>query len=118
VVGDQKVFAGESSGLKNSSFHTRDVKQRCETKLSIQFKDGSEFNGWFKEGKSKIARITVAKGRKPIPPKTYKTMAQQLKLTTEQFDDFLECPIKLKEYLEILESQNLLPSQHKNKKKV
>jgi hypothetical protein len=113
MVAYQEIFAGEYPGLKNGNYHTQDVKHRCETKLGIQFKPGGEFNGWFKDNNIKVTRITIPKGRKPIPPKTYKSMARQLKLTTEEFDEFLDCPIKLPEYREILKGQNSLPSQQK-----
>jgi hypothetical protein len=44
----------------------------------------------------------VPKGRKSIPPKTYKTMADKLGLNISQFDDLLDCPIRLREYLQII----------------
>jgi len=95
--------------VKNNDFHTHDVKKTCEHKLDIHFRTGSEYNGWFKVHDLGIARITIPMGRKPIPRKTYQSMAKQLKLNVDQLDDLLECPIKMKEYLEILNSQNLLP---------
>lgn len=91
--------------MKNASFHTRDVKTICERKLGIEFRSGKEYNGWFILDNKKTARITVAKGRKPIPRKTYKSMAMQLKLLVNEFDDLLECPIDKEKYLEILRSK-------------
>jgi hypothetical protein len=91
--------------MKNANFHTKDVKAICEKKLNIEFRSGKEYNGWFILDNKKIARITVAKGRKPIPRKTYKSMAQQLKLLVNQFDDLLECPINKEKYVEILRSK-------------
>ena len=88
--------------MKNASFNTSDVKKCCENKLDIEFRQGKEFNGWFKLAGKKAARITIPKGRKPIPPKTYKSMAKQLKLTTSQFDDLLECPLDREDYNKIL----------------
>ncbi len=88
--------------MKNSKFHTRDVKRICENKLDIDFKNGKEFNGWFKLHGRKIKRITIPKGRKPIPPKTYKSMANQLGLNVDKFDDLLECPLKKDEYERIV----------------
>jgi len=97
--------------VKNSKFDTNYVKTICENKLNIKFRKGRHFTGWFVVGGTHIAPITVAMGRKPIPRKTYQTMARQLKLTAEQFDGLLECPIKMKEYMDILRKQNLLPEQ-------
>ena len=84
--------------MKNASFHTSDVKKCCEDKLDIEFRAGKEFNGWYYLDNKKAAKITIPKGKKPIPPKTYKSMARQLKLTSEQFDDLLECSIRSAEY--------------------
>jgi len=88
--------------LKNADFNTHDVRRCCENKLGITFRKGKEQNGWYwLEGKKRV-RITIPSGRKPIPPKTYKTMAQQLKLSVDQFDLLLECPLTEKEYRTIL----------------
>lgn len=88
--------------MKNAKFNTKDVKDVCEKKLHIEFRDGGEFNGWFWLDGKKAKRITVPKGRKPIPPKTYQSMARQLGLQVGQFDSLLECPLKLKEYKQII----------------
>lgn len=88
--------------MKNTSFHTSDVKRCCENKLGIEFRSGKEFNGWFVLRGRKHARITIPKGKKPIPSKTYKAMAIQLKLDVEQFDDLLDCPLTKEAYVKIL----------------
>ena len=93
--------------MKNTSFDTHKVKKCCESKLNIDFRQGKEFNGWYYLGDKKTARITVPKGRNPIPPKTYKSMAKQLKLNVEQFDELLECILMQDGYDKILrEPQN------------
>ena len=89
-------------------FHTNNVRSACEKKLDITFKSGKEFNGWYKFEDKKIARITIPKGHKPIPPKTYKSMACQLKMTVNEFDDFLECTLRHPQYIQILKSQNAI----------
>ena len=88
--------------MKNSSFNTNDIKKRCEKKLDIEFRKRKEFNGWYLLAGIKTVRITIPKGRKFIPPKTYKSMATQLKLTVSQFDDLLECPLSHDEYKKLL----------------
>ena len=90
--------------MLNSKFHTLDVKKVCEKKLHIHFKSGKEFNGWFILNNKKIKRITIPKGRKPIPPKTYKAMANQLGLNINDFDKLLECPLEKDEYERIITS--------------
>jgi len=87
--------------MKNTAFDTNDVKHCCENKLRVPFRGGKEFNGWVTINNKKFARITVPMGRKDIPPKTYKWMAKQLKLTTERFDELLECPLNWEQYVEI-----------------
>ncbi len=92
--------------MRNADFKTHKVKKCCENKLGIDFrKGGKEFNGWFILDKIKTARITVPKGKKFIPPKTYKSMATQLKLEVDQFDEFLECNLKIEGYKKILSKQ-------------
>ncbi len=88
--------------MQNAKYHTLDVKNVCERKLEIVFKKGKEFNGWFWLNRKRKKRITIPKGRKPIPPKTYKSMAVQLGLNTDQLDELLECPLTRDRYEEIL----------------
>ena len=89
--------------MKNTSFDSQRIKGCCERKLNIEFRNAKEFNGWYVLGEKKIARITVPKGRKFVHPKTYKTMATQLKLNVGQFDELLECPLDNEGYKKILE---------------
>ncbi len=91
--------------MQNTKHHTKDVKKICEKKLDINFRKGKEFNGWYVLNGKKTARITIPKGRKPIPEKTYKSMAKQLKLNLAQFDDLLDCPLSSQEYLKIVKAQ-------------
>ncbi len=83
-----------------------DVKKCCETKLSVHFRSGNEFNGWIEVDGHKAARITVPKGRKPIPRKTYQSMARQLKLTVKEFDDLLKCPLTSHQYEEMVKERS------------
>jgi hypothetical protein len=87
--------------MRNASFDTSHVKHCCEHKLRVTFKGGKEFNGWVIINNKKFARITVPMGKKFIPPMTYKSMATQLKITTQQFDNLLECPLGWEQYNEI-----------------
>jgi len=88
--------------MKSASFTTKDVKNCCENKLGIEFRGKKHFNGWYYLDNKKAARITVSMGKKGIPPKTYKTMAKQLNLNVEQFDELLECPLEKEGYDHIL----------------
>jgi hypothetical protein len=88
--------------MKRSAFDAHDIKKCCEKKLDISFRSGKEFNGWFSLDGIRTARITIPMGRKNIPPKTYKSMATQLKLNIQQFDDLLECPLDKDGYEKII----------------
>jgi hypothetical protein len=89
--------------LKNNLYNTFDVKRCCENKLRIKLRGKKELKGWFLVDEKKTARISVPTGRKFIPPKTYKSMATQLKLTVEQFDGLLECPLGYNDYVMLLQ---------------
>ena len=84
--------------MKNSVYNSYDVKLKCENKLSISFKSSKEYNGWYYYNGKKTARITVPMGKKFLPPKTYKSMATQLKLSVEEFDELLDCPLNKQKY--------------------
>lgn len=93
--------------MRAARYRSGDVKERCSRKLGIDFRAGGSGRsphdtGWYRLEGKKTARITVARGRKPIPPKTYRSMAGQLKLTVEEFDDLLDCPMGGAEYERII----------------
>jgi hypothetical protein len=88
--------------MNNSKYNTQDVRNRCEHKLDIEFRITKELNGWYKYDNKKICRVTVSKGRKALPPKTYQSIADQLKLSIDDFDRFMDCPLKKDEYDKIL----------------
>jgi hypothetical protein len=94
--------------MKNGKFNTNDVKRVCEGKLKIRFRERKECNGWVMLNDVKISRVTVPLGRKPIPPKTYKSMADQLNLSITEFDDFLECPLTSTLYYELLREKEII----------
>ena len=92
--------------MKNANYDSSDVKKVCEKKLQIDFRGTKEYNGWFllADGRRAV-RITVPMGRKFLPPKTYKSMAQQLKLSIPDFDALLDCPLTRQRYLAKLMEQ-------------
>lgn len=94
--------------MKNSQFTTLNAVKACEGKLGIKFRSGGELNGWFIHEGRRIARVTIPKGRKGFPPKTYKCIAQQLKLSVENLDGLLECSFGHQDYLNSLRMQLLI----------
>jgi hypothetical protein len=61
--------------MKNSQYNSHDIKTRYENKLKIEFRHTKEYNGWYYCNGKKTNRITVPRGKKFIPPKTYKSIA-------------------------------------------
>ena len=88
--------------MQNNKYRTHDVKKICTTKLDLKFEGAKEFNAWFSLNGKKIARLTVSMGRKSIKPKTYGSMARQLKLTISQFDELLDCSLSRSGYETLL----------------
>ena len=88
--------------MDNVKYRTHEIKKICENKLQINFRDSKEFNGWFMLGDIKVARITVPKGKKEIPKATYSSMARQLLLNVQQFDELLACDIEREGYEKIV----------------
>ncbi len=97
--------------MKNAQFDTNDIKKCCENrnKLGIEFrKSGKEYNGWFKKEGKKICRITLPKGRKDVGKGLYRSIARQLKLAVDDFDDLLECPLDRVGYEKLLKDQDII----------
>lgn len=91
-----------------SKQHSREkIKSVCENKLNIKFRKGKEFNGWFCINGKKTHRITVQKKKKSkeIATKTYSSMANQLKLNTDEFNELIGCNITLEGYKDILKTK-------------
>ncbi len=81
---------------------THQVKAVCERKLGITFRTGGHYVGWYELNGVKICRITIPMGRKDIPLKTGKSMAEQLKLTVSEFKELLACPLSREAYDQLL----------------
>lgn len=92
-----------------AQYNTLAVKRQCENKLSIQFRGTKEYNGWFEYQGTRICRITVPMGRKPIKRGTHASMSRQLGLTVDQFDDLVQCPMKYEGYIACLRARGSPP---------
>ncbi|UCD86674.1 MAG: hypothetical protein JSV01_02535 [Desulfobacterales bacterium] len=95
--------------MKKHGFSTHEHRRCCEAKLGIDFvRTGNASHGWFKKNKLRIRRITVLEGKHLIGKGLQKSMASQLGLTTDQFDDLLGCSLKKEEYEEILRGYGMM----------
>ena len=89
--------------MDNGKYRSSDIKQRCIKKLRINFRNsGGEDNGWVEVDGARVGRITIPRGRKPVPAGTYHSMAKQRKLTVRQFDDLLGCRMDFGSYSNIV----------------
>lgn len=93
--------------MKNAQFSSKDVRHACLKKLQMDRNCTSEDHCFIKFENAPAARITFPKGSKNLPPKTYKNMARQLRLSVEQFDEFLTCTFGYKDYVEEMEIQGV-----------
>ena len=80
------------------------IKNACLYKLEIKFRKTKEFTGWFKIDKKKFCRITIPKkkSRKDIASSTYKSMAVQLHLDVDEFNNLIDCTISKDEFAKML----------------
>jgi hypothetical protein len=81
----------------------------CQKKLEMDFRCTKHYNGWFFLRGKKVLRVTVQKGAKPCKIGTYKSIADQLFLSTKELDDLISCTLK-KEDFEKLLTERLTPN--------
>lgn len=98
---------------KLSGYKTKVVTNCLERKLDINFRHGSERNGWYCIGDKVILRVTVPKehGGRSITPKVAKKIISSLRLTNDEFSDLYNCPMSGSVYrgkVEALISEGLL----------
>jgi hypothetical protein len=94
---------------KQVQFSTHEVKQCCENKLDIEFmKTGKALHGWYKKGDVKVRRITLPEGEQLIGKGLYRSMASQLGLITDQFDDLLKCTLNKEGYEKLIIDQDMI----------
>ncbi|MCX7011948.1 MAG: hypothetical protein NTW86_05170 [Candidatus Sumerlaeota bacterium] len=74
-------------------------------KLRLRFGSGKERNGWYELDGRKILRVTMPKGRGPLPTGTANSIRNQVKLTVEEFGDLLQCPLSGTDYEAIVRTK-------------
>ena len=89
--------------MKNNQYSSETIKKCCENKLELSFRAGKELNAKTKYN-GKFIRVTVPKGKKNLPPKTYKSIAKQLYLSVSQLDELLDCDLKKEDFYSNLDS--------------
>lgn len=91
--------------MDNTKYNSQEIRKVCENKLEINFQARKHFKGWYKLNGVKTTKIIVPKGKKFIPKGTYKSMAEQLKLEIQEFDELLKCPLSHEEYKRIIKDR-------------
>ncbi len=64
-------------------------------------KGGKEFNFPVFIGDRMVARITVPRGGKFVPPRTFKSICDQASLTDQQMRELCRCTLRGKDYVEL-----------------
>lgn len=82
---------------------TSDVRRAIERKLKpSDFRGTKELNYWLELDGKKITRVTVTKGNADLKVGTEASIRSQLRLSREQFDDLVICPMTGTDYYELL----------------
>ncbi|MDT8390549.1 MAG: hypothetical protein RRC34_08585 [Lentisphaeria bacterium] len=90
--------------MSNGKFNSDDIKAKCETKGDVSFRSGKHFVGYvLGKGGEKVSRVTIPKGRKPVPPKTFKDIAGGMLLDVGQMTEFVACSLKKPAYRKIVD---------------
>lgn len=75
------------------------VTRALEAKVGLDFRSGRERVAWYVlEGKRRFMVHVPKKHRGDLPPGTAGAIRNDLKLTTRQFRDLVDCPISGADY--------------------
>lgn len=86
--------------MLNNKFNTSDIIKICQKKAEIiERRDNKHIIIWVGINGIKVSRVTIPHGKKILPPKTYKSIAENLKLSVSEFDSFLDCSLSKENYL-------------------
>lgn len=78
------------------------VANALKKKLGLRFRSGKEQTGWYELDGKKILRVTTPHGRGEIPRGTANSIRNQTYLTKDEFDRLIKCPLKGKDFDEII----------------
>jgi len=80
-----------------------EVRRAIERKLNPSYFRGSkELNYWLELDGRKVTRVTVTKSNDELRVGTQASIRNQLRLSREQFDDLIACPMSGADYYELL----------------
>lgn len=76
----------------------QDVRRAVEAKSGGTRKSTKEDNFRIYVDGKRVGRVTVPKGRGPLHPRTAGRIRDQLKLTPDEFREFVKCPLTGADY--------------------
>lgn len=88
--------------------NTLRARKAFENKTDVVFRDGKELNGWLKSEGLSVARITLQKANRDIPPGTLRMIAKNLYVDVPTLCKFVNCTIKGPEFLNIVSANKKL----------
>ena len=88
------------------NFTKQDISKTLIKKLKISLRSRKERIGWYIVNDKKILRVTIPHGRGFIPSGTLNSIRNQLQLDKEQFKNLILCPMKEKDYEEIMRKKD------------
>jgi hypothetical protein len=75
------------------SYRPRQLSRAFEAKLDIPFRGDRHRSGWYTLGERKLFRIVMPKTHRDWSIKTKATMFTATRLSPEEFDDLVRCPM-------------------------
>ena len=80
------------------SYTPRQLSRAFENKLAIPFRGDRHRSGWYTLGDRKLFRIVMPKSHRDWAIKTKSTMFSATRLSPEEFDDLVRCPMTGPQY--------------------
>ena len=75
------------------SYTPRQLTRAFENKLGIPFRGDRHRSGWYSLDGRKLFRIVLPKSHRDWGIKTKSNIFEQTKLTRDEFDDLVRCPM-------------------------
>jgi hypothetical protein len=88
-----------------------DVESALTSKGFRKFENDHHKYVLFRNGRRTLVRTKISHGEREISDKNCGKMARQMKITTPQFKDFVDCKIQGSDYVNMLVNQGILEKQ-------
>ena len=78
----------------------RQLGSACDAKLNISFRGGKHRAGWYVLDGKKLFRVTIPNAHSSWGPPVQKALFRNTRLSAEEFDDLVRCPMSGPQYAE------------------